>query len=98
MSPEPPSSMRLKVISPHKILFDGKVEEVTFPGLDGYLGILPGHRPLFAALGEGELSFQRSGRKRNFSVKGGYVEISQNSVLMFINPQKENEYSTKERG
>jgi len=93
MSDEIPSSMKLRLVSLDKLLFDGQVEEVTLPGLDGYLGILPGHRPLFVALGEGELTFQRAGRKRDFKVRGGYAEVTQESVLVFVNPGKEeNEY------
>jgi len=98
MNDKMPSSIKLKVISSNRLLFEGKAEDVSLPGLDGYLGILPGHRPLFLALGEGELSFHRSGRKRNFSVRGGYAEVKQDSVVVFINPKKDaNEHSTKER-
>jgi F-type H+-transporting ATPase subunit epsilon len=98
MSHEIPSSIKLKVISPSRLVFEGEVAEVTIPGLDGYLGILPGHRPLFMALGEGELAYQRSGRKRTVPVNGGYAEVTQRSVLVFINPGKhENEHSNKER-
>ncbi|MGM0466057.1 MAG: ATP synthase F1 subunit epsilon [Acidobacteriota bacterium] len=99
MSNGMPSSLKLKVISSNRLLFEGTVEEVTLPGLDGYLGILPGHRPLFTALGEGELTFQKSGRDRNFTVKEGYAEVTQESVLVFINPKKDkNEHSNKQRG
>jgi F-type H+-transporting ATPase subunit epsilon len=99
MSDEIPSSLKLKVISSNRLLFEGTVDEVTFPGLEGYLGILPGHRPLFTALGEGELTFQKSGRDRNFSVKQGYAEVTQDSVLVFINPKKDkNEHSNKQTG
>jgi len=53
---------------------------------------------LFMALGEGELAFHRSGRKRTIPVNGGYAEVTQRSVLVFINPGKhENEHSDKER-
>ncbi len=98
MSHEIPSSIKLKVISPSRLVFDGEVAEVTIPGLDGYLGILPGHRPLFMALGEGELAFHRSGRKRTIPVRGGYAEVTQRSVLIFMNPGKhENEHFNKER-
>ncbi len=98
MSSEIASSMKLKLVSTKKVLFEGNVEEVTLPGLEGYLGILPGHRPLFTALGEGKLSFQREGRKRDFSVRGGYAEVKPNTILVFINPRKDkNESSTEER-
>ncbi len=98
MSNKIPSSIMLRVISPRRLVFHGEVAEVTIPGLDGYLGILPGHRPLFIALGEGELAFHREGRKRTISINGGYAEVTHRSVLVFINPGKhENEYSDKKR-
>ncbi|MFW6139857.1 MAG: FoF1 ATP synthase subunit delta/epsilon [Acidobacteriota bacterium] len=97
MSDEMPSSIKLKVISSHRLLFEGNVDDVTLPGLNGYLGILPGHRPLFTALGEGKLTFQKSGSKRNFEVKEGYAEVKQESVLVFMNPKKDkNEHSNTE--
>jgi len=96
MSDDMPSSLKLKVISSKRLLFGGNVDKVTLPSLEGYLGILPGHRPLFTALGEGDLTFQKSGRERNFTVKEGYAEVAQESVLVFINPKKEkNERSNK---
>jgi len=98
MSDGIPPFMKLKVISAHRLLFDGQVDGVTLPGLDGYLGILPGHRPLFMALGEGKLTFKKSGRQRNYPVQGGYAEVTQESVLVFLNPRKgKNEHSNKER-
>jgi F-type H+-transporting ATPase subunit epsilon len=98
MSDKIPSSIKLKIISSNRLLFDGNVDDVTLPGLDGYLGIFPGHRPLFTALGEGELAFQKSGRKRKFPVREGYAEVTQESVLVFIDPRKDkNEYSDKKR-
>jgi F-type H+-transporting ATPase subunit epsilon len=83
MSPGSRPSLHLRVITPHSLVVEADVEEVTIPSLEGYLGILPGHRPLYAALGSGQLTYQGSGRGDSLSVRGGYAEIGPESVTVF---------------
>jgi ATP synthase F1 epsilon subunit len=83
MSETSPSSLRLRVITPHRLLAEEEVQDVTLPSLEGYLGIFPGHRPLMLALGRGELSFRTSGREERISVEGGYAEVGPDQVLVF---------------
>ena len=47
----------LTVVTPERELIHEEVDEVQVPGLGGYLGLLPGHAPLFSELGIGELSY-----------------------------------------
>ena len=47
------NKIKLKIISPEKIIFEGEVDEVLVPGKDGELGILPKHISLLAALKAG---------------------------------------------
>jgi F-type H+-transporting ATPase subunit epsilon len=83
MSEAAPLSLRLRVITSHRLLAEEEVQEVTIPSLDGYVGILPGHRPLMLALGRGELTFRAAGREERFSVDGGYAEVRPDLVLVF---------------
>ncbi len=83
MSPSEPATIALKVVTPHRLLVEAEVASVSLPGLDGELGILPGHRPLVAALGRGELSYRLDGRDEAWSVRGGHAEIRPGSVLVF---------------
>src|SRR5260221_13349156 len=53
-----PDSCILTVVMPERQLVREGVVEVTMPGLDGQLGILPGHAPLMTELGIGELSYR----------------------------------------
>lgn len=76
--------MHLKVIGPRKMAVDEKVKEVYLPGLDGYLGILPGHRPLNTFLGKGELSFGVKGSLQRIPIEGGYAHIFPDQVLVFV--------------
>ncbi len=78
-----PSSLQLKVISSRSLLVDEEVQEVSLPSLEGYVGILPGHRPLVLALGEGQITYHLAGRKESLSVQGGYAEVLPEEVLVF---------------
>jgi len=88
MTQDKSPSIRLKVIAPDKLLVDDQVQEVSLPGLDGYLGILPGHRPLVVALGRGVITYNRSHKKENFSVRGGYAEILPERIIVFTELEK----------
>lgn len=83
MSPGPLTSLHLRVITPRSLVVDEEVEGVTIPSLDGELGILPGHRPLYTALGSGELTYRASGRRESLSVRGGYAEVGPERVTVF---------------
>lgn len=84
MTQKLPSSLRLKVIAPRKLLVDEEVQELSLPSLDGYLGILPGHRPLFLALGTGgRITYRVADKEEILSVQGGYAEVLPERVLVF---------------
>ncbi len=83
MTQKLPSSLRLKVIAPRKLLVDEEVQELSLPSLDGYLGILPGHRPLFLAIGTGRITYRVAGKEKILSVQGGYAEVLPEKVLVF---------------
>jgi F-type H+-transporting ATPase subunit epsilon len=83
MSQSASASIYLRVITPRSLVVEAEVEEVTIPSLEGELGILPGHRPFYAALGSGQLTYRASGRRESLSVRGGYAEVGPESVTAF---------------
>ncbi|MEE8605451.1 MAG: hypothetical protein V3S65_08750 [Candidatus Aminicenantaceae bacterium] len=89
MSQDLPALLKLKVISPTDLLVDEEVLEVSLPSLEGYLGILPGHRPLFVALGQGLLIYKRSNKQSELPVQRGYAEILPDRVFVFIEKAKD---------
>ncbi len=78
-----PDRLRLRVVTPRRLLVDAEVETVSLPGLDGRLGILPGHRPLMTALGRGPVELRCEGREESHEIDGGYAEIHPDHVLVF---------------
>jgi len=83
MSDTLPSRMNLVVITPHELVVDEEVSEVALPALDGYVGILPGHRNLILALGKGVLSFKKDRGGNEVEIQGGYAKIVADSVHVF---------------
>jgi len=83
MSGSGSATLALKVVTPRRLLVDAEVSGVSLPGLDGELGILPGHRPLVATLGSGERAYALDGRRETWAVRGGHAEVRPGSVIVF---------------
>ena len=70
-----PAHLTLELVTPEHSVALETVDEVEIPGVDGYLGVLPGHTPLLVALKIGELWY-RQGEERTFiSVAFGFAEV-----------------------
>lgn len=72
--------MRVSVVSPERILFEGEASRVVVPAYDGLIGILPRHAPLLALLGKGQLVVGGSGGEQRFTVAGGFVQVRDDVV------------------
>ena len=70
-----PEKIHLEIVTPDKQLFSGDVDTVTVPANTGYLGILPGHAPLLAELGIGEISFKNGVLTDFLFCSWGFVEV-----------------------
>jgi F-type H+-transporting ATPase subunit epsilon len=72
-----PEAIELTVVTPARQLLRETVVEVTIPGLDGQLGILPGHAPLITELGIGELSYRTatSSVPTTLAIIRGFAEV-----------------------
>jgi F-type H+-transporting ATPase subunit epsilon len=60
------------------VLFEGETDAVVAPAYDGEIGILTGHAPLMALLGNGMLRLGGSGQR--FNVSGGFLQVINNDV------------------
>lgn len=75
--------LNVRVVSPNKIVFEGEASAVVAPAWDGQVGILPGHAPMLALLGSGELSVERpGGGDDTFHVAGGVLKVERNVVTL----------------
>ena len=74
--------MRVEIITPDKELFKGEATSVTVPGVDGSMGFLKDHAPLITVLKAGEVKVRTAEGEKSFVVKGGVVEVMNDTVLV----------------
>lgn len=72
--------MHVTVISPAAAVFDGEAEAVIAPAFDGEVGILPRHAPLLTLLGEGRLTIRATNGERHIRVRGGVLQVADDTV------------------
>jgi F-type H+-transporting ATPase subunit epsilon len=76
-----PEAIQLVIVTPERQLLRETIVEVTLPGADGELGVLPGHAPLITELGIGELGYRTaSGETAVLAVIRGFAEVLQDRV------------------
>jgi F-type H+-transporting ATPase subunit epsilon len=72
----------LEVVTPERQVVREVVNEAQIPVLGGYIGVLPGHTPLLAEMGVGELSFHFGNRVFSCTAMGGFVEVLADRVIV----------------
>ena len=72
----------LEVVTPARQVVHEAVSEAQIPVLGGYIGVLPGHTPLLAELGIGELSYHVGNRVVSCTAMGGFVEVLAGRVIV----------------
>ncbi len=69
-------------MSADRALVNERVDEVEIPGSEGYFGVLPGHTPLLALLGAGELWYRQGQEKHYLAIAFGFAEVQPEQVTI----------------
>lgn len=72
--------LKVSVISPESVLFEGEASSVVAPAYDGEIGILENHAPLMTLLGTGSLRLGSAGADKRFNIEGGFLQVVENNV------------------
>jgi F-type H+-transporting ATPase subunit epsilon len=72
----------LEIVTPERRVYQGEVDSVQVPGIDGELGILPHHAPLLSLLGDGELRIRRGAEEESIAIFGGFVQVRPDKVVI----------------
>jgi F-type H+-transporting ATPase subunit epsilon len=72
----------LEVVTPARQVVHEAANEAQVPVLGGYIGVLPGHTPLLAMMGIGELSYQVGNRVFFCTAFGGFAEVLADRVIV----------------
>lgn len=79
---EKQQTITFKIITPEGVGFQGEVDELTVPGSDGEFGVLPGHRPLMAALRTGIVTSRKDQKVTRFATGPGFAEVTADGVVL----------------
>jgi F-type H+-transporting ATPase subunit epsilon len=74
--------LTLELATPTRMVVAETVDEVVVPGSEGYFGVLPGHAPLLATLGIGELTYRIGRDERHVAIAGGFAEVRNDKVIV----------------
>jgi F-type H+-transporting ATPase subunit epsilon len=69
------AGLHFEFVSPESVLFSGDVDQVDLPGIEGDLGVLPGHAPMVTLLRPGIVTIIREGQREPVVVIGGFAEM-----------------------
>ncbi|MBN1363563.1 MAG: F0F1 ATP synthase subunit epsilon [Syntrophaceae bacterium] len=89
--------LMLEIVTPGKMTFAGKIEEVTIPGTEGEFGVLRGHELFLTSVDIGELSFLKDGKRSYYAVNTGYAEVTFSKVTILIETAERSDHIDKER-
>lgn len=70
-----PTKLTLEVVTPEGLLLREEVDEVIAPGSEGYFGVRPGHTPMLASLGVGELTYRQGPGWQHLTCFWGFCEV-----------------------
>lgn len=89
--------LMLEIVSPEKMVFSGKVEEVTIPGTEGEFGVLRGHEAFLSSVDIGELNFVKEGKRIYYAVNTGYAEVTSDKVTVLLETAERSDHIDKDR-
>ncbi len=74
-------TVHLDIVSAESSIFSGRVESLRVTGVEGELGILPGHAPLLTQIKTGMARIvKQGGNEEVFYLSGGLLEVQPSSV------------------
>jgi F-type H+-transporting ATPase subunit epsilon len=74
--------LEVRIITPERIAYQGRVDAVVATAQDGAFGILPGHAPMMVVLGIGEFRIRQGDRFEWFAIGEGFLHVLDDVVTV----------------
>lgn len=72
--------LKVKILSPQEVIFEGRAKSVIFPGEQGVFEVLPFHKRLITRLIAGQLFVD----DQAFLIRRGAAEVDQNEIIAIV--------------
>ena len=80
------NALRVRLVTPERILFEQTADAVELPAKNGYMEVLYGHAPLLAELGAGDVRLHGGPEgELIYNVSWGFVEVLPDRVTILAN-------------
>jgi len=76
------NKINLQIITPEKVAYKDKADQITLPTGDGEITILANHIPLISTMKHGELVIKNDGKEIPMAVCNGFIEVKRNSIIV----------------
>ena len=80
------NKLQLSIVTPERLVVNEYVDQVNVPGVEGDLGILYDHAPILTTMRPGRFSYELISEKGrdtvHMIVSGGYLEVTDNRVIV----------------
>ena len=75
--------LKVEIVTPAKIAFEGNVKSITIPGTKGNFQVLFNHAPLMSSFEVGFIKIEDEAEtSTNYATSGGTVEVLNNKVVV----------------
>lgn len=76
--------MKVKIISPERVVYEGETSLMQLPGIDGSFEILNNHAPIISVLGKGNIRVVTKEKELLFPINSGVLECSSNNIQILV--------------
>jgi F-type H+-transporting ATPase subunit epsilon len=92
------AGLEVHLVTPEREVWAGEADFVTARGVDGDLGVLPGHAPLLAALAVGPVFIDAGGSRTAVVVDGGFLHVAHEDDVTRVDILAEHAVTSEELG
>lgn len=76
------SDLRLKIVTPDRVFFDGSIRSIVARGTEGDFSILKNHSPFVTILQISRMKVNLESSSRYAAIAGGYITVSDNQITI----------------
>jgi F-type H+-transporting ATPase subunit epsilon len=85
------------IVSPEEKIFQGEVEFISVPSVEGSMGILPDHIPVVCQLKVGIVKYRKGKTVEYIAIQKGYMEFFNNTATIITGRAIRTTESEKEK-
>lgn len=77
------ATMKMEIVTPHGVIFDGDVKSIILPGSEGEFGVLPEHASLVTTLKSGVIEIEKAdGSKELVAINWGHAKVDSDKITV----------------